>query len=75
MLVATRVIILPQLRKKLCEDGLAILPVEIWGMIVMYVGGTSLSFSTKKKIYGHGVNDKALFSGDKNKFLRDCVGI
>jgi hypothetical protein len=50
-------------------------PVEIWEMIVMYVGGTSLSFSTKKKIYGHGVNEKTLFSGDKNKFLLECVGI
>ncbi len=78
MLVATRVILLPHLRRKnnntTINDGLAMLTVEIWEMIVMYVGGDRISFSTKK-IHAHGMNDKTLFSGDKKKFLLDCAGI
>jgi hypothetical protein len=74
ILVATRVVLLPHARNRVCDDGLAILPVEIWEMIVMHVGD-GLPFAVKKKIYTHAMDEKTLEPEDKNTFLCECVGI
>ncbi len=75
MLVATRMILLPDVRRQVRDDGLAILPMEIWKMIIMHVGGDHLSFNTKKKIHAHAMNDKTMFTEDMKTFLRECIGL